>query len=184
MLWARLSVYESWYKAGGMVLAGTEKYPRNTTATLRDYLTMMQSCADVAEAQRQAEAERSKVSSTKAALASSAPTVTAAAIVEAKADPVQVTVTTKPKPTVAWTLLISKPVVRVETTNAAGKEQSTDAGPGRTWVGGISFPASEPGRILVRLTFTDGTVSSWREVNVTAGMPPVEYEKLPPLEVK
>lgn len=168
-LWARIYVYESWYKSQGMVIAGTEKYPRNTTAALRDYMEIMQREVDAATAQKRAEAERSKSSPAEAALAQP-PATTATVTATAKAEPVKVTVTAEPKQRVTWTLVISKPVVRVETTNATGKEQVTEAGSGRAWVGSILFPASEPGRILVRLTFTDGTVGSWREVDVKAGL--------------
>jgi len=141
----------------------------------------MQQEADAAAAQKRAQEARAQPSPTEAALVQ--PVTTCEVTAEAKAEPVKVTVTAEPKQRVAWTLVISKPVVRVETTNATGKEQVTEAGSGRAWVGSILFPASEPGRILVRLTFADGTVGSWREVDVKAGLS-ANYADFPEMEVK
>jgi len=57
-LWATLFVYESWYRSQGLVIAGTEAFPRNTTSALRDFLEVRQRQADAqAQAAETAAAE-------------------------------------------------------------------------------------------------------------------------------
>lgn len=58
VLWATLHAYETWYQDQGMVIAGTERFPRNNTISLRNLLEIGQREANaVREAANQVAAE-------------------------------------------------------------------------------------------------------------------------------